>query len=68
MVNNRDLGPMCYVKHYRLWPTDRAKSKHNIMNTFLKMTSAIYTMAGLGAFEESKLYKENLEEEVVDDR
>ena len=38
------------------------------MNTFLKMTSAIYTMAGLGAFEESKLYKENLEEEVVDDR
>ena len=33
------------------------------------MTSAIYTMAGLGAFEESKVYKDNLEEEEeVDDR
>ena len=30
------------------------------MNTFLKMTSAIYTMAGLGGFEESKLYKEQM--------
>ena len=33
------------------------------MTTFLKMTSAIYTMAGLGGFEESKLYKEQIGED-----
>ena len=30
------------------------------MATFLKMTSAIYTMAGLGTVEESKVYKEHV--------
>ena len=30
----------------------------NIMQTFLKMSSVIYSMAGLGTVEESKIYRE----------
>ena len=34
-----------------------------VISTFLKMTSAIYTMAGLGSVEESKLYREQTGED-----
>ena len=35
---------------------------HNIMQTFLKMSSVVYSMAGLGSVEESKVYKDNFED------
>ena len=35
---------------------------HNIMQTFLKMSSVVYSMAGLGSVEESKVYKDNFDE------
>ena len=33
------------------------------MQTFLKMSSVVYSMAGLGSIEESKIYKDNFQEE-----
>ena len=35
----------------------------NIMQTFLKMSSVIYSMAGLGTIEESKVYRERFPSE-----
>lgn len=35
----------------------------NIMQTFLKMSSVIYSMAGLGTVEESKIYREKFPSE-----
>ena len=32
------------------------------MQTFLKMSSVVYSMAGLGSVEESKVYKDNCDE------
>ena len=32
------------------------------MQTFLKMSSVVYSMAGLGSVEESKVYKDNFDE------
>ena len=32
------------------------------MQTFLKMSSAVYSMAGLGSIEESKVYKDNFQQ------
>jgi hypothetical protein len=31
------------------------------MQTFMKMAGAVYTMAGLGSIEDSKLFRENFE-------
>ena len=43
------------------------KPKHfNIMQTFLKMSSAVYSMAGLGSIEESKVYKDRFQDETED--
>ena len=36
------------------------------MQTFLKMSSAVYSMAGLGSIEESKVYKDNFQGETED--
>ena len=33
------------------------------MQTFLKMSSVVYSMAGLGSIEESKMYKDNFQDE-----
>ncbi len=45
----------------------RSAKPHNIMQTFLKMSSVVYSMAGLGSIEESKVYKESVEEQVETD-
>ena len=34
---------------------------HSVMQTFMRMAGAVYTMAGLGTIEESKLFKEKFE-------
>lgn len=41
----------------------RSTKPHSIMQTFLKMSSVVYSMAGLGSIEESKVYKDQFEEE-----
>ena len=42
----------CTTQHFRT---------HSVMQTFMKMAGAVYTMAGLGTIEESKLFKEKFE-------
>ena len=34
------------------------KGPHSVMQTFLKMSSVVYSMAGLGSVEESKVFRE----------
>jgi len=36
------------------------------MQTFMKMAGAVYTMAGLGTIEESKMFKEKFETAMAD--
>ena len=48
---------------YVIFPDYYISRHHNIMQTFLKMSSAVYSMAGLGSIEESKVYKDNFQEE-----
>ena len=43
----------------------KSTKPHSIMQTFLKMSSVVYSMAGLGSIEESKVYKDQFAEEVA---